>query len=62
LISLAKDFLQQTKKILKIEVITPIFDNEIDLEKLQLGRIDIIWKDFKFLKEYRDKMQQPKSF
>jgi hypothetical protein len=61
LISLAKDFMQQTEQSLKIEVTNPICDSEIDLENMQMGRIDVILKDFKLWKEYRDKMQQLKT-
>jgi hypothetical protein len=38
LILSTKHFIQQTKEALKIEVITPICDGEIDLEKMQLRK------------------------
>jgi hypothetical protein len=42
-------------------VITPIYGNDIGLEKMKLGRIDVIFKDFNMWKEYRDKLQQLKT-
>jgi hypothetical protein len=42
-------------------VTTQICDSEIDLEKMQVSRVDAILKDYELWKEYRDKMQQSKT-
>jgi hypothetical protein len=61
LITLARDFIQKTKQSLKMEVTTNICDSEIDLEKMQLSRVDVILKDYELWKEYRDNMQLSKT-
>jgi hypothetical protein len=61
LILSTKHFIQQTKEALKTEVVTPICDGEIELEKMQLNRIEAILEDFKLWKDFRDKMQMPKT-
>jgi hypothetical protein len=57
LITLAKEFIKNTEKGLKLEVTTKICDGEMDLEKMQLSRLETILKDYELWKEYRDKME-----
>jgi len=57
LITLAKECIQNTEQSLKIEVTTKICDGELDLEKMQLSRLETILKYYELWKEYRDKME-----
>jgi hypothetical protein len=51
----------QTEEALKIEVVAPICDNEIELEKMQVSRMETILEDFKLWKNFRDQMQNAQS-
>jgi hypothetical protein len=44
-----------------MEVTTQICDSEIDMEKMQLSKVDVILKDYELWKEYRDNMQLLKT-
>jgi hypothetical protein len=47
LIALTEDSLQHVEHRLKTKIITPICNNETDLERTHLGRVETILEDFK---------------
>jgi hypothetical protein len=57
LITLAKNFIKNTKQDLKLEVTTKICDGELDLEKMQLCKLENIMEDYVLWKEYKDQME-----
>jgi hypothetical protein len=46
---------------LKQEVSTKVCDGELDVEKMQSGKLENIMKDYSLWKEYQDQMQKQKS-
>jgi transposase len=57
LITLAKRFIKNIEQELKLEVTTKICDGELDLEKMQLRKLEKIMEDYALWKEYRDQME-----
>jgi hypothetical protein len=56
-----KEYIKKTEHSIKLKVTTKICDGELDLEKMQLNRLDVILKDYKLWKEYRDTMELQKN-
>jgi hypothetical protein len=57
LITLTQNFIKKTEQELKLEVSTKICDGELDLEKMQLSKLEEIMKDYALWKEYWDHME-----
>jgi len=57
LVTLSKEFIKNTKKGFKMEVKSKICDGDMDLENMQLSRLETILKDYELWKVYRDKME-----
>jgi hypothetical protein len=60
LIFLIEDSLQRVEHKLKTEIIIPICNSKMDLQRTQLCRVDTILEDFKMWKNFIEKMQPPR--
>jgi hypothetical protein len=54
---MTRNFIKKTTLELKLEVSTKICDGELDLEKMQLDKLEEIMKDYSLWREYRDQME-----
>jgi hypothetical protein len=61
LVTMAKDYIRNTEQSIKLEVAAKICDGELDLEKMQLNRLDVILKYYNLWKDYRDNMELQKT-
>jgi hypothetical protein len=57
LITLSKSFIKKTEQELNLEVTTKICVGELDLEKIQLGKMEKIMEDYVLWKEYIDQKE-----
>jgi len=59
LIPLIEHFIQQTKEVIEKKVVTPICDSEIELENMEVRKMDTILEHFKLWRNFKDQMQMP---
>jgi hypothetical protein len=57
IVTLAHNFINNIEKELKIEVTTKIFDGKLDLEKMQLSKLENIMENYALWNKYKDKME-----
>jgi hypothetical protein len=61
LITLTKYYLKRIQQDIKLEIASRICDGELQVEKMQLSRIDVVLKKFELWKAYRDNIESNKT-